>query len=198
MRKLIYAAMLALAVGCSAKAPVRIPGIPFEVDPSLQISTPNGGGGHACPVNVNGTNRIITASHVFWDTEVKAWTNGTYTYKDQEGFVRPSEYSMFKDISFLEISGEVEYLPSAKPQVGEQVFWFEYDFRTQENALRARRRTASVLRIVAGMIVMDGVPVSGASGGCLLNANGEVVGIVAAAFDTDDLKGAGIAVTLDE
>lgn len=196
MRLIVVALSLASAAcsACSGRTiPVELPGIPFSIDPSLALSTASGAG-HACPVN----GEVITAAHVLWDETTRKYLGATYTFGTSEGYAIADAFFPYKDLARLQISGQVRYLPSGNPQAGDEVFWFEYDFRTQENAFRAHRRMAIILRVVAGLVIFDQEPVSGASGTCLINARGQVVGIVSSAFETQDGKSAGAALTLPQ
>jgi len=198
MRFLLASTVLLNACSaCATKQPAELPGIPLEVDPSWAIQTPEGGGGHACPVN----GMVLTATHVMTSEDGSrfvgvAWSDGF----GGEGFARVLRSHNNLDITELEIVGiagdGVHYLPSGSAKAGEKVFWFEYDFRTRANALRAHRRFAKILRIVAQHYVLDEMPVGGASGTCLINERGEVVGLVVAAWPTDDKLGVGSAVKL--
>ena len=195
------AALLVLALaGCTSCAeklvPAGLPGVPLELDPTLAISSANGNGGHACPVN----GYVITAAHVVWDEERKtyvrvAWSDGA----GSEGLGEVAAIHPALDLVVLQTEGgAIKFLPAGQIAVGERVYWFEYDFRTRKNALRARRRFATVLRVVAQHYILDDMPIAGASGSCLLNEQGQVVGLVVAGFDTDDKLGVGAAVKLPE
>jgi hypothetical protein len=54
------------------------------------------------------------------------------------------------------------------------------------------------MRIVAGHIVLDESPTSGASGGCVYNAAGEVVGLVTFGMQTFDMERVGGVTALYE
>jgi len=192
MRFLIASALFLNACSaCAPRGPAVLPGIPLEIDPSISIFTPDGGGGHACPV----AGGVVTARHVMWDEFNKKFLGASWSYQGQRGAAFVVGESQFQDVVVIELSGgEVHYLPmGALPEVGDPVYWFEYDFRTKKNAYRARRRTGSVLRLVGGHIIIDSEPVPGASGTCLINAKGEAVGIVVAAIEADDGGVVGIA-----
>lgn len=202
MRKLLMVAMLTLT-GCGACAnkipPVAdvLPGIPFELDPSLSVATRTIVLGHACPVN----GYVLTASHVVYDEHFRqyldvSWSDGYHN----EGFAAVSAVHSALDISFLSMyeGDSPVYLPAGDATVGDKVFWFEYDFRTQKNAMRARRRFAYIIREVAHYYVLDESPVSGASGTCLINKDGQVVGIINASWETEDGRESGFASRLPD
>lgn len=193
---LVTALTLSTCFACVAtnvEQALTVPGIPNEVDPSLSLATPNGGVGHACPIAGEG---VLTAAHVVIDKQAGRVVNVSYSFKGTEGLGEVVGVSPYKDLALIVVSGPVDYLPRAEAKVGDLVFWFEYDFRTRENLLRGRRRFATVIRLVAGTIIFDAPPTPGASGTCLINSEGAVVGIVVAGFETDDKLVSGVAVTL--
>ena len=200
MKKLMLLVLLfVLGAGCSKpspQAPEGLPGIPLEIDPTLAIQGANGQGGHACPVN----DYVITADHVLWDKERRTYTQATYSdgYGANGVAMVIGGYGAV-DLVILEILGDdVIYLPSGVGRINEKVYWFEYDFRSQKNALRARRRFAHILREVAGHYILDEMPVGGSSGSCLLNSEGQVIGMIVAGWETDDGLGVGSAIKLPE
>ncbi|MGH8656866.1 MAG: hypothetical protein ACREYE_33880, partial [Gammaproteobacteria bacterium] len=139
------------------------------------------------------------ARHVTWDPLLRDHVGVTGSSRGQNGYARVYGASPWEDlVSLALIGGTVTYLPSGvTPQPGDMVYWFEYDFRTQANAYRARRRMAEVIRSVARHLLFDATPTPGASGTCLLNASGEVVGIVIASDAMEDQRAVGVAVQLD-
>lgn len=192
----LAAVFLALLLpGCvGSVVPLDLPGIPATVDPTLALSTPDGGVGHGCTVN----GYAITARHVMLDENTGMFQEAAYSQGGVTGIASINGYWSHLDLVSLALNNGGKDLTKGSVKVGDMVFWFEYDFRTRKNLLRARRRFASVLRIVAHQIVLDSVPVAGASGSCLLNKNGEVVGIVNASWATDDQLNGGNAVLLPE
>ena len=184
--------VLALSLeACASMAPQGLPGIPLDTDPSISIFTPDGGGGHACPVNGG----VVTARHVMWDEANRKFIGGSWSYQGQRGGAVVAAESPYQDVVALElVGGEINYLPmGALPEVGATVYWYEYDFRTKKNIYRARRRFASVLRLVAGHVILDREPTAGASGTCVINEKGEAVGIIVAAMEAEDGGIVGIA-----
>ena len=187
-------------ISCSGKVTVdlgqAIGDIPLDKDPSISLQAPNGNAGHACPVN----GYVLTASHVLWDRDLKtyvptAWSDG---YGNEGSAVVSGGFTFLDLVSLTTYGGQVHFLPAGRAEVGDRVYWYEYDLRTRHNALRARRRFANILRIVAGHYILDDMPIDGASGTCLLNDKGEAVGDVNAGWDTDDKLGVGVAVKWPE
>lgn len=71
--------------------------------------------------------------------------------------------------------------PLAKkpPLPGAYVFILGYNDGSKKNALEPKITRGKVIRIVANNLVLDEDSKPGSSGGCVLNEDGEVVGIVA-------------------
>jgi hypothetical protein len=137
---------------------------------------------------------VFTARHVMWNAQASRFEGASWSSRDQEGGAVVNGVSPISDIVALYLEGgTVTYLPRGEARTGDRVFWFEYDFRTHSNALRARRRFANVLRVVARQYVLDDIPVGGASGSCLINERGEVVGIVTGGWKLDDGSAVGVA-----
>lgn len=197
MRRLVALFLLSLGACANTLGPSALSNIPLDVDPSIALFTPDGGGGHACPV----AGAVVTAKHVMWDEENKTYLMASWSAQNgAEGGAGVAGESWIKDLVRLTlVGGEVSYLATgATPVAGDRVHWFEYDFRTTANAYRSRRRVAEVLRVVAGHIIFNAAPVPGASGTCLVNTNGEVVGIVIAYTELDNGRSVGVAAGLSQ
>jgi hypothetical protein len=74
--------------------------------------------------------------------------------------------------------------------------WIEYDHESLESAYAPRLRQATLIRPLAGYLVLDSAPVKGASGSCLFNSQGEVVGIIAWGVRTGSGDAVGVAVSV--
>jgi hypothetical protein len=194
-----FTTLFLFTFGCSSvnltPVPLDLPGIPRDVDPSLALMTGNGQAGHGCPVD----GAVYTARHVMWNRELGQFEGASWSSRGEEGGAVVSGVSPISDIVELGLSpNTLVYLPRGSARVGERVYWFEYDFRTKANALRARRRFAVVLRIVARQYVLDEIPVGGASGSCLINERGEAIAIVTGGWELTDGKFVGVAPKLPE
>jgi hypothetical protein len=65
------------------------------------------------------------------------------------------------------------------PQKGDVVRWIEFDsYNESTDYFAPVERSATVVRVLAGHVIFDIEPESGASGSCLFNTAGEVVGLV--------------------
>jgi hypothetical protein len=79
-------------------------------------------------------------------------------------------------------------LASAEPAIGNWVWWEEYDWSSRANAYQRVIRSGRVSRVFAGHIAVAAEVAGGASGGCLVNAAGETVGIVYLGLTTNDKR----------
>lgn len=199
MKRLLALAFVALfsACSCSTKGEyfpaIPLPGIPLEVDPSVQIATLDGGVGHGCPVN----DILVTNLHIVLTKKGQLIQAVSISQGGLNGIAFVANTSVAYDLVLLEPMMPLRHLPGGDiAEPGDVVYWFEYDFRTGENILRARRRVARILRIVAGHYILDSAPVAGASGTCLINNEGEAIGVVNAGFEADNGEGAGVAILI--
>ena len=185
-----------IVLGCAVKAAPVTPFVtPIPGAVALSATTPNRplallglyGAAHACPVLIKGEGHVITAGHVAWHVV----TNGGelaripkyYLIEDgvgNTGAAGAEAYNMYTDLAYLTTDLQITrwYSRGNLPAVGDEVTWVEYDFTKPDRAYRSRERSAKVLNVRLSHIMFDKVPASGASGTCLFNVEGEVVGIV--------------------
>lgn len=158
---------------------------------------------HACPVD----GRIVTASHVAYVERIEGGRmvatplNYLYTAGDGEfGVAVPGPVNQVVDLALLTLdppyAGEY-HKRGQTPQIGDEVNWVEFDFRTARQAYMPRQRTARVVNARIGHIMIEPSPVPGASGSCLFNTAGEVVGIISGGINTANGQEVGLAVGLD-
>lgn len=140
--------------------------------------------GHACPVDDQGIKTIYSARHLLLTTtsEGKEILHN-FTWEDYEGHkgkAQVQEVSNYRDLGTLTLTGDSpRYYPLARtrPKPGDPVWWREFN-NDIHKTLTTEERRSKVLRVRLGHIVIRGLPAFGASGSCLLNSRGEVVGIV--------------------
>ena len=140
--------------------------------------------GHACPVEgtVPGEGIVYTARH-----SIRRGGPGGhvgppffFTWEDstgRKGKAQPKNFDTYRDIGELATQGDTPYFykkASAPPAPGEMVYWVQ--FRRED--LRDETKRAKVKFYRAGYVFFDKPPDPGASGSCLFNVEGEVVGIV--------------------
>ena len=136
---------------------------------------------HACPVDEH----ILTAAHVAarMGTDYGQYPM-SYVYQQgaKSGLLTPSQDhppSTFVDLAWFDVNlGDVpDFNPRAKTvSIGEKVYWFEFDY-SRKKVLRKEKIESKVSHVIAGHLSTDRPFTRGASGGCIFNEAGEVVGI---------------------
>ncbi len=138
---------------------------------------------HACPVD----GVVLTAAHVvspFHQIPVVGDQRIGYTWSDRagnSGYVMGAAENLQRDIGMLVVNkGKPRFYKHApqEPTPGDELQWVEYDFGSVEDAYAANLRHAKLVRVVSGHLILDDMPVKGASGTCLFNSQSEVVGLV--------------------
>lgn len=183
--------------GCVKATPFYAPELPLYSPAGAMSLVGKRGFGHACPaIGPDGGLRILTAAHVAFEEKGEARTYAWVDSYGSEGYVSAEYLDAARDLGTLElVSGTPTPFPVAQgATVGEEVHWFEYDFRTGAGVLSERLRIAHVSRVIAGHIIFDEKPVSGASGGCLLSAQNEILGIVVWDLIAENGEAGGVAV----
>lgn len=116
------------------------------------------------------------------------------------GYLSPVSGSWSEDLAVVSRSGDpfpmVYSLASSAPALGEQVWWGGYDWSKPSKALRFRVFTGRVVEVRAGVFSLDTETSGGTSGGCVLNAAGEVVGIIAWGKEMENQSSAAFAVSV--
>ena len=143
------------------------------------ITLINAGFAHACPCD----GKVYTAGHavmpVLRNAPLRAflWEDGYGNSGEAEG----KSYDDYRDLGTLSLKGDdpVYYVrASTLPKEDDKVYWLEF----KDKDYLPEVRDAKVMYSVAGYVFFDKIPSSGASGSCLLNSAGEVVGIVVWGF----------------
>lgn len=139
------------------------------------------GMGHACPI----APRIaITAAHV---VDVRPFENvplfgGRFEQiAGLAGIFEAASVSQASDLAVLSVNQDVRWYPIAReaPKAGDTLWWVGYDWSNQKDAMRPVHFEQTVTRVIAGHIVFDKATLQGSSGSCVVNAVGEVVGVIA-------------------
>lgn len=139
-----------------------------------------------CPISET---TALTAAHVVdeepFDPRVPLSPARWEDSLGNSGVIRKMKVSNEADLAVVWVDPAKTFkrwYPIAKkgPREGDALFVKGYDFRTQKNVYGDREWTkAKVLRTVAGHIVFKPKVDFGTSGSCILNGDGEVVGVVA-------------------
>jgi V8-like Glu-specific endopeptidase len=192
MRRIILSIAL-LGAGCGG---VRISGAPDSKGPDMSGVLAVIGRfsiASACPI---GPNRILTAAHVAdfrpFDSSVPLYP---YPYSNEagdSGVMAPVGVKTIQDLSEY-IPGEplTHYYSVAEkgPAKGDTVYWQQYNFENKDRAFSRVTKKSEVLRLISGHLILREEIAHGASGGCVFNGSGEVVGIVSFGKELGSGKG---------
>jgi hypothetical protein len=146
--------------------------------------------------------QILTAKHVAARTLPTGQTYGlAFSWSNAEDY---GEMFLFQSASARDLakmslmSGQTSYYKKSNedPQAGEYVYWVEYNLENKKKAFVPRTRRAKVMHTIANHVVFDELPVKGASGGCIFNADNEVVGILVWGVETGYNEGVGVGVLI--
>jgi hypothetical protein len=182
MKHMLIFLILILMASCAARNLVTEPPAPQNGDGAMQLMG-RFSIGHACPVD----GLVLTAAHVAHPLYLHPGHKDevvTYAWSDHmghTGYLGSAYLMLARDLGILTVlSGTPHYYSHAskEPEPGAAVRWLEYDYRGKEKAFAPRCKSAKVLRLIAGHLILDGGAMPGASGGCLFNKADEVVGIV--------------------
>jgi hypothetical protein len=153
---------------------------------------------HACPIAAD---RALTAAHV---PDLRPF-DGTPLYPfrwqqgEADGITIGGSVSLATDLADLQPSRPFSKwypLATTAPTVGAHLWIRGYDFRKAKNAFGPRDWEVEVLRVVAGHVVFKPTVDFGTSGSCILNEDGEVVGVIAkgVSMHNDEEVGVGVGV----
>lgn len=153
---------------------------------------------HACPVEPD---RALTAAHVIDPRPFESTPLYPFRWQQGEadGITIGGAVSLTTDLADLQPSRPFpKWYPLAKeaPKEGAHLWIRGYDFRKGKNAFAPRDWEVEVLRIVAGHVVFRPTVDFGTSGSCILNEEGEVVGVIAKGITmrNDEEVGMGVGV----
>lgn len=158
-------------------------------DTSRIVALVNGSMAHACPI---GPEYALTARHVVLHETVFGSKPVAYRGSNVEwaSYLEHDFASDFEDAGMLKASRTPfpswYRMATQAPQPGDRLWWVGFDWRKPSVAFAERVFSGKVLRIVAGIVIVDEPTPSGSSGSCVLNAAGEVVGIVSFRMETDN------------
>src|SRR5574341_1302421 len=115
------------------------------------------------------------------------------------GIIGPLRGLAFTDLAVVTTSTPLTHfarVAAAEPAPGEAVWWALPSWQSRKRMLERTIVSGRVLRSWAGTLVIDRETESGASGGCVFNGSGEVVGLVTWGSEARDQREATMAVGL--
>jgi V8-like Glu-specific endopeptidase len=157
--------------------------------------------GHGCPVSATDA---LTAGHVAgtWRGGVQAPQSYRGENSEWAGYLDAVLASTYEDAGVLRVDKDGVTFPSwytlalRAPAIGERLWWVGFDWRKGKTAYQTQVFTAKVVTIKAGSIVLDTQAVEGSSGSCVLNAQGQVVGLLVWGHQMNDTHNMAVAVGL--
>jgi V8-like Glu-specific endopeptidase len=193
----VYSFFLPWIVPARAEAPVPAPDLGRVVAVIGPRSSAQG-----CPV---GPREAITAGHVAAATNALGQARlQAYRGENSEwaGYLEAQMASDYEDAGLLRVAEGHPDFPSwytvagKAPALGERLWWVGYDWRKQKTAYQPQVFSAKVVTIRAGNIVLDTQAIPGSSGSCVLNAQGQVVGLLVWGHEMNDARGTAVVVGL--
>lgn len=175
-RAAALALSLSLAQPLVAASPKDFERIPTE---GLIRVMGRSGIAHACPAG----GRLLTARHVL--RGVWHWSPKAIAWEDQAGHggrVVVSDEDTARDVVVLSAASQAPPLPSftyplaSGFHLGEQVYILGYRFDAEHPTAPILVR-AKITGSIAGHVFYDKTPGEGSSGGCVINAAGEVIAV---------------------
>jgi len=190
--------LLGLILGCSSRGTVVQPAEPEKEFLSLSLALIGRFGlAHACPVD----GLIITAAHVAVNRDMFGnETPNSYPWEqgDKNGFL--TGYAPLASRDMAQLLPDSESLPLMAsravlgPSQGEAIYWQQ--FNMDSNPMRQEIQRGRVTDVGPGHFAFEPEPKNGASGGCVFNELGDVLGVVVWGLGENFASRDGVAVTL--
>lgn len=176
----IAAAATLFALLIAAPAPAGAADKPF-ISPAVRLIG-SGFMAQGCPI---APRTLLTARHVAAPAK---GGRASAIWQDAAGHVGTAwsdDYDLRRDLAVMQSDVDFERIvtrAAAAPAIGEKLTLFVYDTRT---ALAARPVTVTVENVVAAHVIVTAKSRPGSSGGCVLNAKGELVAIISGKIEID-------------
>ena len=149
---------------------------------------------HACPVD----GQIVTAAHVAEAVSKGSTYRLYYTYVqgDKAGYLSPGWVAQSRDIALLSVdAGDAPAFNKTAekaPHEGDDIYWYEFEY---SRGASIKKKEGRVIGVTGGHMAFYPPPHPGASGGCILNENGDVLGIVTWGIEGTKMIGFGPILT---
>jgi hypothetical protein len=134
-----------------------------------------------CPVSAT---RALTSAHVtdprWFDSKAPLWPFRFENALGEEGIAAPMSVRTEADLGWLALRTPVSVwysVASEKPKVGDKVFWREYEIQKEDKFFTFVERDSEIVSVVAGSFYTKRIIRQGASGGCVFNEAGEILGL---------------------
>ena len=146
--------------------------------------------GHACPTSPI---TAVTAGHVVdlrpFDRDVSPYAL-MWSAAGKTGSLYPVKQDWYRDLAYLVPSDGEEFPVWFKqaehaPAAADKLYILGYDWSERKKLMDDKRYEVTAVRIVAGHLFYSESSKPGSSGGCVLNADGEIVGIVEGSFSSE-------------
>jgi hypothetical protein len=129
---------------------------------------------HACPVD----GVILTAKHVTNQNPNGAFWSDQY---GNSGVLHVWPMDTVRDLGRFSVdTGDIPvyHKLAEAPEIGDEVYWIEYDWSSPKNAMQPKRREAKIVNRLGGYLILDEEPTPGASGSCVLSKANTVLGVL--------------------
>lgn len=183
--------LAALVVSSLSCAPLTstIEKVKPSTEATVQIINDNFLGASACPISAE---YALTAKHVAEDRDsyLSEPKPSVGWFEDRQGNTGVIEaVDRYRGVDLALMRGDFKSWVSIAtefPKPGDTVYWVEFNFDNEKDAYAWKDREATVTVVKARHIQFRPKANPGASGSCLLNQNGELVGIVIRGISTKD------------
>lgn len=146
---------------------------------------------HGCPV---APRLAFTAAHVVdeqpFDKSVSLFGGRFENMRSTAaGRYQPIFATSDEDFAVVELNADVPYyrVATKPPKPGDRLYWLAYNFSARKSAYAPKPYVGTVALVYAGTVIVEDDTVQGSSGSCVLNAAGEVVGVIS--FGMEMAKG---------
>lgn len=181
--------------GCAHRAMLSMEPAPPDTSHSLILAGYDGIA-HACPI---GPKVALTAYHVAMGRMTSRFGEpgpSKYAASAEDGFTGFASVLSASDTmdlaivrleAIVEAPGAFYAISENSPRPGESVYFLDFK-RKKWLAFQEKLIRAQVVTVLPRHLILSDFPQGGASGGCVWNSSGEVVGIISGRLDLEDMR----------